>query len=127
VNSSKKVAHLNADLLDGFSATRLPPSALSASAFVDPASGLVKAYTHNFTAVHKSGIGTYCLVPSTPALKKLKSVAMVTPEFERSSGSDLRAFIAVGDSACPAGDFVVLTRDGAGAPTDNVAFQIWVP
>jgi hypothetical protein len=126
VNSTKRVKHLNADLLDGYAANTLPPSDLSASAFVDPAGGMVKAYTHNFTAMHKAGIGTYCLVPAATVLKPKSTVAMVTVEYELSSGNDLRAYVAEGDSDCPAGDYVVLTRDSSG-PTDNVAFQIWVP
>ena len=123
VNSSKEVSKLNAALLDGQAATAFLKSGALAYAYYDQ-SELVPAMTHGFTKITHPAKGVYCLRPEA-GINPKKTVAMVTPEFERSAGQNLEAYIAVGSFSCPAADFGVVTRE-AGVSSDSVAFEIEV-
>jgi hypothetical protein len=121
VNSSKEVSKLNAALLDGQSAAAFVKSAAVIYAFYNT-SELVPALTHGFTKITRKSNGAYCLQPEA-GINPSKTVAMVTPEFEFSSGSGLEASIAVG--LCPAGQFGVVTQK-LGSDSNAVAFEIEV-
>jgi hypothetical protein len=91
---------------------------------------LLPAETKNFIACSRPATGIYCLTPAA-GINPTNSLAFVTVEWGRSSGSLLAAFVEDAGmdgttDACGAARFEVHTYDFAGKPSDSVAFYILV-
>jgi hypothetical protein len=91
---------------------------------------LLPAETKNFIACSRPATGIYCLTPAA-GINPTNSLAFVTVEWGRSSGSLLAAFVEDAGidgstDACGVARFEVHTYDFAGKASDSVAFYILV-
>jgi len=101
------------------------PGKALASALVTSDPSLM--YAHGFSGVTHPSTGTYCLAPSGTLSSTTHPIALVTVEYEYSSGSSLSAFVGDQSSDCPTGDYTVYTENFSGVSSDSVAFYIVVP
>lgn len=103
------------------------PGSARAWALVNKAGpALVTDRTHGFLSVSRSGIGQYCVkIDPATGIDKSKSVALANPEYGYSAGSDLAAYASMTD--CATDEIGVMTMEGAGSFSDDVAFTVMVP
>jgi hypothetical protein len=103
------------------------PGKSLASALVVPGPGLM--YAKGFSGVTHPSTGTYCLAPSGTLSSATHPIALVSAEYEYSSGSSLVAYPGDKGEAtdCPAGNYTVYTKNFSGAASDSVAFYIVIP
>ena len=102
------------------------PGRALASALVDPGLSPSLKHAHGFSGVTHPATGTYCVAPSGLSATT-HPVALLTVEYEYSSGSSLAAYIGEKSGDCPDSSYTVYTYDFDASPTDNVAFYIVVP
>jgi hypothetical protein len=105
-----------------------PAGTARAYALVDVTSGadpiLVQPYVKEFTSVRRTGTGFYCVHPAA-GIDPATMPAIVNAEFGFSGGSDLKAYWEQGH--CNADEYQVVTEQGGGAKSNDVAFTILVP
>jgi hypothetical protein len=75
-------------------------------------------------AITSPAIGIFCLTPRL--VLKATSLPVVTVDWGGSTGNSLAAFVSHYASSCTNSQIEVHTYNFAGAPTDNVAFQVIV-
>jgi hypothetical protein len=123
VQADVSATHLVADV---FGYYELLPPAGRATALVLTSVTFNSARTRNFTAVSRPSTGLYCLTP-VATIDPATSPVYITVDWSNSAGNSLAAFHRSAGVGCAAGQFAVLTFDFAGALSNNVAFEVFIP
>ena len=119
VQADISATHLVADVVGFFRNVR------KAVAVVTQSATFVSSLTSGFTAVSRPITGGYCL--TAPGFSPATTVAMAVPEWNNSSGTDLRVHVAATNQTfiCAAGQYAVVTTSGSPPVlANNVAFII---
>ena len=107
-----------------------PGASAAAYAFMDRSEKDTLPDSHNFSPTYtEPETGVYCLTPAGNVTPSADPIAIVTPEFGFSKGSELSAYPVYGAPGCGTGDtqYEVVTYEPAGTHSNQVAFYIVIP